>query len=91
MGNFNPSRFFLCNKSNSQSDDFVLVENRDLATLKDLSIRWEKLPKEIVQDDPYNEFINVRSSFTGKVFSIFYLFCLFSFYSVHSFNTIVQL
>ena len=52
VGDFNPSRCLLCNKSTSQFDDFVLVENRGLATLKDLSIRWEKLQKEICQDDP---------------------------------------
>ena len=44
---FNPNRCILCNRSTSQSDDFVLVGNRGLATLKDLSTRWEKLPKEI--------------------------------------------
>ena len=31
----------------AQSDDFALVENRGLTTLKDLSIRWEILQKEI--------------------------------------------
>ena len=44
---FIPNRCILCNRSTSQSDDFVLVGNRGLATLKDLSTRWEKLPKEI--------------------------------------------
>ena len=44
---FNPNRCILCNRSTSHSDDFVLVGNRGLATLKDLSTRWEKLPKEI--------------------------------------------
>ena len=37
--NFNSRRYRSCNKSTSQSDDFVLVENRGLVTLKDLSIR----------------------------------------------------
>ena len=47
VGDFNPSRCILCNKSTSQSDDFLFVENRGLATLEDLSIQCEKFPKEI--------------------------------------------
>ena len=38
VGDFNPSRRLLCNKSTFTTDDFVLVENRGMATLKDLSI-----------------------------------------------------
>lgn len=34
VGNFNPNRCFLCNNSTFQSDDFALVENRNLATLR---------------------------------------------------------
>ena len=34
VGNFNPNRCFLCNNFTFQSDDFALVENRNLATLK---------------------------------------------------------
>ena len=50
----NLKKYLSCNKSTSQYDDFLLVENRGLATLKDLSIQWEKLPKKICKHDTLN-------------------------------------
>ena len=46
VGNFNPSRCLLCNISSSHSDDVVLDDNRDLTTLKGLSIRRENHQKK---------------------------------------------
>ena len=46
VGNFNPSKCLLCNIFSSQSDDVVLVDNRDLTTLKGLSIRRENYQKK---------------------------------------------
>ena len=69
LGNVN-SRCMLCNKSSNE--DLVIVHSKGLNTLKDLSIRWERLPNSVCANNPYEEFKNVRNRIEGN--SNFFIF-----------------
>lgn len=72
MANFNEvvNRCLLCNESIDESDIHII----NVSLINDISKRWSDLPREVCNTAPYNEFINARSRFPGKItFSIFFI------------------